>query len=329
MSKHNPSQTAGEQARELHKIAFPESYETDDTDKPADADPAIVPGADPVNTEPDAEQKYTALLNKYNQEVPRLHEWVRSRDQKITALSTELAESKTALEGLKNQTIADKVPTLVTEGEYTSPHVTDEMRASDSYNYLFTAYGQTHAERVTEGNVLVAAQVGKPMQEKLDKVSQNTEDLTSTTAEEQFHRELSGLAPSWNGLLKGVNVDPEFISWLQTPAPGTGANFHRLFSDAYTNANADAMAEIINLYATKKPQKSAAPIVPDELIVPAKTGGGQQQILDKNKGDVLYFSDMQQLYKDFNDGKYRGKEKEYQTKKDEYMKAQQEGRLVK
>jgi len=329
MSKHDPSIEPGEKAKALHKIAFPEVYETDEVDKAKELIASAIPETPPENTEPDADQKYTTLLNKYNSEVPRLHSWVRDRDQKIAALQTELDSMKTEIQSIKTQNIADKSPTLATEGEYTSPHVTPEMRATDSYLYLFDTYGQTHAERVTENNVLVAKNVGRPIEEKLDKVSQNTEDLTTTTAEQQFHKDLHGLCPSWTGLNTGVNVDPAFMEWLQTPAPGTGSNYHKLINDAYQNADSDAMAEVINFYESQKKPTATKSKVPDDQIVPNKSGGGQQTILDNAKGDVLRFSDMQQIYKDYNDGKYRGKEAEYQKKKDAFMKAQMEGRLVK
>ena len=89
------------------------------------------------------------------------------------------------------------------------------------------------------------------------------------------------------------------------------------------------MVEIIDLYlGTKQQLKPDLKQIPRELIVPDKSGGGQQTVLDNAKGDVLRMVDMNQLYKDYQDGKYHGKEAEYQAKKQEFMKAKAEGRLI-
>jgi hypothetical protein len=113
-----------------------------------------------------------------------------------------------------------------------------------------------------------------------------------------------------------------------TPAPGTGGMFKDLLSNAYQTANLRAMAEIINLYQQMKPAPVVIPEPPAHLTAPARKGGGQQTVIDSHQGQVLRMADMNKLYDDYRQGLYRGKEAEYQQKKQEFMKAKSEGRLI-
>lgn len=313
---NNPAQTAGEQARELHKLAFPASYE----EKTEDVTPApVVPEPETKTVEEDHKHKYDVLLGKYNAEVPRLHQQVRQLTEENTVLKDQITE-------LRATPTPTATPDQDDEGNpvYRSPHVTDEMRATDNYKYLLGEYGQTYAERHLETSILAARSTIKPVEERV-------ETVTASTAEEQFNIELSSICPAWQGLKTGVNVDPEFLAWLQGKIPGSRNTFHAELVDAYQTADAGRMAEIINLYLEQKPKPTSVnpkPSIPSELIVPSKTGGGSQTVLDNNGGNVLRMADMEKLYKDYREGKYRGKEAEYLKKKEAFMKAKEEGRLV-
>jgi len=321
----NPGTAARIQAEEMHKLAFPESYEqkTDDVK----TDTAHVEGTAPVVTETktveeDHKHKYDVLLGKYNAEVPRLHQQVRQLTEENTVLKNQITELRTA-----PVATSVEIPALAEKDSdgnalYRSAYVTDEMRGTDNYKYYFAEYGQTYAERQLESSVLAARSTVKPVEDRIETVN-------ATSAEEQFNVELSRTCPAWQGLKAGVNVDPEFIAWLQGKIPGSRNTLHADLVDAYQTADAGRMTEIINLYLNqKKPTSAGARQIPEELIAPNKTGGGTQTTLDNAGGNVLRMADMEKLYEDYRQGRYRGKEAEYQKKKEEFMKAKSEGRLV-
>lgn len=329
MYVNDPGKAAGDKAREMHKLAFPESYAPEvelNEDGTPKAAPEVVDesSATGSQSEPavhdDLQTKYDALLAKFNSEVPRLHDWNRRKDEKIAALERQITESRT-------MPVSKEIPTLVEKDEdgnvlYRSPYVTDEMRGTDNYKYYLGEYGQTYAERQLESSVLAARSTVQPIEDRI-------ENVNAMTAEEQFNLQLSATCPAWQGLKAGVNVDPEFIAWLQSKIPGSRDTLHANLVEAYQTADSGRMAEIINLYLTTKPTSTGKKNnIPDELIAPGKTGGGQQTVLDNNGGNVMRMSDMNQLYKDYQDGKYRSKEAEYQKKKAEFMKAKSEGRLI-
>ena len=324
----NPGELAGEESKRLHKLAFPEVYKTqeDSNTDGVNTDTTHTEGTTTTESvqqetktvEVDFKHKYDVLLGKYNAEVPRLHDQVRSLTEENTRLKTRVEiqpiQTSTEIPELKDQD--DEGIAL-----YRSPYVTDDMRGTDNYKYLFGEYGQTYAERHLESSVLAARTTVKPVEDRM-------ENVTAKTAEEHFNAELSGICPPWQGLNAGVNIDPDFIAWLQGKNPGSRNTLHAELIDAYKTADAGRMAEIINSFLTTKPISITTNTVPDELIAPHKTGGGRQTVLDNTGGNVLRMSDMNQLYKDYNEGKYRGKETEYQKKKAAFMKASSEGRLI-
>jgi hypothetical protein len=327
----DPGKEAGDRGRELHKLAFPESY-AQEAEVNEDGTPKVAPEADtkvedatsqhelPV-VQDDLQTKYDALLAKYNSEVPRLHDWNRRKDEKIAELERQIKTVPTPPVG--------EVPALAEKDAdgnvlYRSPYVTDEMRATDNYKYYLGEYGQTYAERQLESSVLAAKSTVKPVEEQVETVN-------AANAEAIFNQEVSQYVPAWQGVNrehKGLNYDPEFIANLQNAAPGTGSTYHQLLVSAYQSGDVARTVEIIKLCSPKPTSTRQKPGVPDELIAPGKTGGGQQTILDNNGGNVLRMADMNKLYKDYQEGKWVGKEEAYQTKKREFMQAKAEGRLI-
>lgn len=259
--------------------------------------------------------KYDVLLGKYNAEVPRLHAQVRDLTKEIDVLKGQLAQPKPP--------VADLPPLKDRDDEgnvlYRSVHVTDEMRATPAYRYMFQEYGQNYAENQFEMSVLTAQNTVKPVQQQVEQVSVQT-DL------DKFETALAGAVPDW----QAINVDPEFIAWLQNAAPGTGATFYELVNDAYNSMNLQRTAEIFNLFKelNKKPTPQPKPEIPPHLQSPPKTGGGSQTVIDNNQGQVMRLSDWQKLNQDFINGLYRGKGKEYDAKKREFYQAKAEGRLI-
>lgn len=328
----DPLQRIKEQKEALLKQAQPaEPAPAVSTEPPAEppAEPTPAPAAEPtaIPAPPaatdDLQTQYNTLQAKYQSEVPRLHSWVQQKDAKIAELENELKELRAKVEATPAPPAA---PKLDSEGNpiYVSPYVSDEIRKTDNYLWHVSQIGETAAERHFESLVLAGQMTIKPIEEQIGKVKSETE-------EEKFNRQLSARCPAWTGLDSGINLDPGFCEWVATaPAPGTGGMMKDLLTNAYMTANLQAMAEIIDLYQTLKPAAPAPPTVPDpaSLVAPSRKGGGQQTVIENNQGKVMRMADMERLYDDYRQGKYRGKEPEYQAKKAEFMKAKAEGRLI-
>lgn len=324
----DPAQKAREEADRLRALAFPkengDAPELDENGnpKPAPVDPPVDPPVPPVEDKPEDDQKYEALLAKYNSEVPRLHSWNREKDEKIALLTTENTELKRQVEELKT---AAPAPDFDDEGKplYRSPHVTDEIRKSDAYQYYLGELGQTYAERQAEMSVLAAQSTVKPVEEKVTKAEARDEAADAWNA---YLTDLTASVPDW----RTVNNDAEFIAWLQNPIPGVGRTYHEQLLEVHNAGNVTKTAEIFNLFKStnKAPAPPPKPTIPPHLAAPPKAGGGAHTVIDNNHGQVMRMTDLEALYADFSRGAYRGKEAEYEAKKREFMQAKAEGRLV-
>jgi len=128
--------------------------------------PVVAPEVETPVVEVPPDQKYDALLAKYNSEVPRLHSWNREKDEKIATLTNEITNLQRQI--IELQTAS--VPETDDEGKplYRSPHVTDEIRKSDTYQYYLAEFGQTYAERQAEMSILAAQNTVKPVEERMN-----------------------------------------------------------------------------------------------------------------------------------------------------------------
>lgn len=305
---------------------------TDET-PPADADTPADPPADdvtpPTPVDPPADEtfkaKYDTLLGKYNAEVPRLHESLRQKDVRITELTQENNDLLRQITDLKATPAT--VPTVEKDDDgnphYFSPHLTDEMRDTDTYRYYLQEYGRTHAERHMEGMVIAARNTIKPVEEKVSKVEAQTE---ADAAWDQYLVDLTNAVSDW----REINKNDEFIAWLQNPVPGLGQTYHQLLIEVHNAGNVVRTSEIFNLFKStiKAPAPTPKPTIPPHLAAPPKSGGGAQTVIENNQGQVMRMSDLEELYQAFSRGEYRGREQDYEKKKREFMQAKAEGRLV-
>jgi len=282
----------------------------------ADGNPIVAPVVVPPIVDdpapaPEISQQFETLRAKYDSEVPRLHSWIREKDAKIAELTAENTELKRQLTELKQTPVA---PQVDEDGKvlYVSPLVTDEIRKSDTYQYYLAEFGQTYAERQAEMAIKAAKSQIQPVQ---DQLASNTAE----TAEEKFHSQLNARCPEWQGVNAGINVDDNFVLWLEESFALES------FRAAYRAADIETMAKIIEKY--KSTIKPPAP-KPTPSPAPPRAGGGQHTTLENNKGEVLKMADLEALVQDFTQGKYQGKETEYETKKKAFMTARAEGRLV-
>ena len=302
---------------ERRKAIEAQENQLDDETPPGDLPPDNVPPADepPVVTPDPVEdetfkQKYLTLEGKYRAEVPRLHQQLREVNERLQTVTAQMEE----MQRVKPTTTAQELEEDGKTPVYRSALVTDAMRNTPAYQWRANEYGISEAEYSAEMSISAAQSTVKPVQDQIG-------DIQAETLEEKFDRLLHEACPAWTGKDSGINVDEDFGDWLNAEDQVDAANV------AYQNADVQKLARIIQRYQ-KTITKSPVPIVPESLVAPKRSGGGKQTQIDNAKGDVLKYSDMQELYASHARGEWRGKEEKYRKKKAEFMKAKEEGRLI-
>lgn len=331
----NPGEEAGRKARELHRRAFPDSYKDKD-DKgrnPADTkegaapatDPPVAdaskgkpedgeaPGAKPAapagGEEKDADywrQRFEVMQGKYNAEVPRLTGQVSDLTERVNTLSTDLQSAQAGAAGGTGKTVDEALDDL--ENEYGDKFVVALDRRIDA------RLDQRLDARLN------------PVEQRVQQVERASSESAINAALDQLHA--AGQLADWRTL----NGDPDFITWTQNQAPFSGGKtFLQILQAAYAAGNVAETAEIFNTYDNLNKKPDPQPAKPDKAeppVSPPRRGGGPQTQIDAAGGDVLRMSDFEQLHRDYLDGRYRGREAEYQTAKAKFHKAASEGRLI-
>lgn len=330
---NNPGKAAGDEARRLHREAFPESYQEEagkngNPEKPEEgAAPETKPlaeGADsgenpehketpPVKPqEKDADywrHRYEVMQGKYNAEVPRLTGQVNQLAERVNTLSADLQTAQ------QNKGAADTTGKTVDEA-------LDDL--AEQYGEQFVAAIDRRIDSRLDGR----------LNDKFSTIEQRMQRVEQTTTQSGINASLdqlyaAGRIPDWRAL----NEDPDFITWLQNEAPFSGGKtFQQIIKSAYQAGDVAGTAEIFNVYdQTNNKQADPAPAKqnkPEPPVSPPKRGGGVQSQIDNASGDVLRVSDFQQLMQDKINGRYHGKEAEFEKKKAEFYKAKAEGRLI-
>jgi hypothetical protein len=241
------------------------------------------------------EQRWRTLNGKYNAEVPRLNEQVISLQQQVGRLMEQLSETRTT----------------------SPPANTDSKDLTGALSELQEEYGERFVNAIrsivrSEGEELV-----KPVRDDMD-------STTKQLGQINFYGELDRAASSWRQL----NEDSKFLSWLQTSDPVSGIKYHDVLLSHFEHGDVAKTAAVFKYYTDNVQQVKAAPRTPEHLVAPKKTGGGTQSIVDNNSGDVMSMAAYEQLQRDYIQGVYKGKEQEFRNKKQSFLKAAQEGRLI-
>lgn len=187
---------------------------TDET-PPASTPPANSDGSPPSTPAPgdDWEHRFKVLQGKYNSEVPRFAEQVKELTKRLDGLEQENAQLK-----------AKPPEPLVSQQEV------DE-------------YG--------EGLIDVARRIAREelaaKQAEIDALKRQITDIgeaTTKTVSNDFFRSLTALVPEWEAL----NVDPNFIKWLEEVDELTGQTKQVLLSQAEQTRDASRVAKFFTSY---------------------------------------------------------------------------------
>lgn len=182
------------------------------------------------------EARYKALQGKYNAEVPRLSELVKSQQGQIE-------DTRREIEALKS-----KPPEADTPAK--SADLTDEMQ--DKYDPEMIALIQQLSAKSAER----AVDAIRPAVDKVvEKDKQRADYLLSEQRKSDLLDALNELVPEW----QQVDASPAFAQYLQQIDPATGKHLQDTLNEAVQKFDAVKSARIFRGYVNSTPPPTAAP----------------------------------------------------------------------
>jgi len=234
----------------------------------------------------DWEHKYKTLQGKYNAEMGRLQTSLRDLQAENEALKTEL---KTLKEMIEKRNTTEANEEMLQNLKETFPEIYDVLKQMSSRFVTRDELDRIKAE-----------------------VAQEIQPVMKTT----FEAQLTALVPDWQQL----NVDPDFIDWLQQKAPFSTKTLHEMMLDAYNAGDAQAVAQFFIEYKNQKKQKSTLP--PQTNVSPV----GRQVARTTTSPRLIKREEIVKFYRDCALGRYTPEEKA--KKEEEIRKAIEEGRVI-
>lgn len=203
---------------------------------------------------PDWEARYKALQGKYNAEVPRLSELVRTQQDQVETLRREV-------DALKSRPLAADTQTdLVAD-------LPDDLkeRFDDDMIKLFSTIAAKSAERVV-------SEVRPAVERAQAQEAQRTEQLLNQQRQTEMLEALNDLSPDW----EKADASPGFVTFLDQIDPATGKPLKDTLTAAVQRFDAAKAARIFNAYARSALNQPAAPPPPNLAAqqVPDIAGAG-------------------------------------------------------
>lgn len=216
----------GEQADELHRRLYPDQYPKEEP-KPAEGTPAPGDTPNPGETpkpedkpkeevkeapkpsetpkEEDWKQKYETLQGKYNAEVPQLHMTVASLQNALKQMQGDMASLRAA----KETPPPPKEEPAKKEEPAPGNKAVENLR--DEYPDIYEGV----AAMIAAAKVSAAAPAKSEDRPASTPKAETPAPPASTDPRKTFEYYLNRDVPDW----RVVNVDPEFIKFLQAPDP--------------------------------------------------------------------------------------------------------------
>jgi len=230
--------------------------------------------------------KYHTLKGMYDAEVPRLHSQVREMQTQIQQLITEKAQVETRVAEVP------KVESLITDED-------KEAFGPDLIDLI---------NRATESKVATLRDREADLLQKISKLEGQLGTVTERQGVSDKDRFLMGLGQQVSDW-EAINVDPNFIAWLQEVDPVYGLPKNVALTTAYENLDVSRVASIFNTYKqTLAPvQTQAAPAKRQQelqrQVAPTRTRStsSPNDNLDK---PVYTNGDIEKFYTDWRRGYY-------------------------
>lgn len=290
---------------------------------PEGGDPVAAPPAEPKPERTDWKQKYNVLQGKYDAEVPRLSESLRTANARITSLEDKIAAAPAAAAPTPepSQPRTDFTPEEIADyGEDLLDVIGRKARAIVESEYL----PQMNSLN-TELNTLKTT-VGETSQ-KVGKQETN-----------EVFAQLDGTVQDW----RKTNIDPAFHVWLDQVDPFSGVTRKNLMLTAFDRKNAHQVKAFFDKYA----EENATVVPPSADLTPSGQGGmdtGSTLNLEnyvapgtpRSGGDVSAPKDKRiwsnseigRFYSDVQKGRYKTRPEDKARIEADIISATREGRI--
>lgn len=254
--------------------------------------------------------KYQSLHGRYQSEVPKLRDQLKTQGQEITNLNRLLS----TVQRPEPAKPAEPAKSLVTPEEVAE-------------------YGPELIDLMSR----VAKEAAAPYQAEIAGLKNQIKQFggqVATGARAQLLATLEDKVPDW----QDINVSQEFLAWLALPDAYSGGTRHELLNAAFARNDS---ARVVNFFkgflaemaamapAEEEPGKRVQPKVPlKDLAAPgrAKSSAAPNGGTPAEK-PIFTTSQITKFFTEKGMGKWRGREKQAQEMEAAIFLAQQEGRI--
>lgn len=211
---------------------------------------------------------YSVLKGKYDVEVPRLHEDLRSANRGMSSMQDQMNTMQATMAAMQEVSKTPPAPPapLVTDEEIErfGPDLIDVVK-----RVATEAVSPYVDQRVGE----VAASVSS-LREK----ASNLETGVAESARNRLYERLHTAVPGWDV----INKDPVFVSWLGTVEPLTGQQRGSLLRTAFERSDSERVVAFFKSFQKEHVVEAIDPNVATPTGDPAalETPGEPQQTLE-------------------------------------------------
>lgn len=236
----------------------------------------------------DFEHKYRVLQGKYSNEVPRLHEQVKTLEANLSAAVERLNKASAEKE---------RAPELKIAAE---PRDVEDFGA-DLVN-MVVRVSQATLARAAQAIDAKVAEIDSKIAALSDQLK-GTSQTVAVSAEQTFFDRLTRVVPEW----ERINADQGFLTWLAEEDPVYGVPRQNALQLAQQQLNVERVAAVFNAYIG--PRKEQAPKTDplDKHVSPKSAATVAPAPTSK---PVITQAQITQFYTEVRKGKYHGNEAE-------------------
>lgn len=266
----------------------------------------------PQESSPDWEQRYNTLQGKYNSEVPELRGQMRAMQDQLARLSQPRPEPR-----------AEPTPTVLPRRDPLPEDV-------ESYGEDLVHAAQRWAMLALEPELTV-------LRQRVVQLESGMQQTATMSATQRVDAALDREVPSWRTL----NIDQQFIAWLNQVDPFTGVTRKQLADDAYAAGDARRTIAFFQAYtnehtAVRQPPgtqpvqtgNDPADRLPlADLAVPGRGATASPPTPGAPQRRIWTSADINAFYRAKHKGQWIGREAEADRIEHDLYAAQHEGRI--
>jgi len=269
-------------------------------------------------TEPDYKAQYDALKGKYNKEIVPLQQQVRSLTSELDSLRSVIAAMESEKETPKRK-----------DDPQSERYITDadvEDFGEDTIDLI-----RRVAREESQAKIRMLEQRNAQLEKQLAGVGQSVQ----VSARERLLGSLDSQVPNW----REINTDDNFLAWLQERDPYAGVQRHTMLKQAYENNDAARVVAFFRGYLGEHAVVSERPpahveqgerqpqVDMETLVAPGKPKGSSVRAQEDGKR-MWSQNDIRAFYRDVQNRKFVGREKEKERIERDIVSAAAEGRIV-